>query len=78
MRNESPSPRWLKQFHTAFVAAGGHNGPVAVETARTYAADLYRIGATPAVAARAAFDAYQKLARQRNRADFGTAYEEGV
>lgn len=67
MRNETPSRRWTNTFVTEFIAAGGHNGPVTVQTAIAYAADLYRIGATPKVAGRAAFDAYQKLARQRDQ-----------
>ena len=68
MRNEMPSAQWINRFDTEFISAGGHNGPVTIQTARAYAADLYRIGATPRVAARAAYDAYQKLARQRDRA----------
>lgn len=60
MRNEYPSARWMKRFDAAFLASGGHNGLATLRAVRdAHAAPLYRRGATPAAAGKAAADAYR-------------------
>lgn len=64
MRTETPSPRWLKQFDAAFIAAGGHNGPATINAVRTaHAILLYRKGATAAAAGAAAAESYKLRSR---------------
>lgn len=75
MRNATPSRKWTSRMIAAFVECGGHMGEVTINTAAAYGTELYRMGATPKVAGRAAYDAYQKLARQRNQTA-GLAHEE--
>ena len=68
MRNATPSRNWTNKFVKEFCASGGHMGEVTIKTAVTYGNELYTLGATPKVAGRAAYDAYQKLARLRDKA----------
>lgn len=64
MRTETPSPRWIKRWLTAHVAAGGWGGPATVrDCLESHVVTLYRLGATPVAAGHASARDYRLLSR---------------